>query len=167
VSGNHPIMAKSVPLTFLELFQIDPLFTKAGTVLAEARSRLEALDYDLAVRRAQESLELFVKNLFRFLQRAYPTTHDLKKELYSLIEAIEAFEGHSIERRQIARLVLAGSVLNLWRSPAFYGDETLNVGNLFDKREAELAISYAELGQLVTSIVRDRVYAAAADAQKT
>ena len=72
-------MAKSVPLTFLELSEIDPLFTKAGTVLAEARSRLEALDYDLAVRRAQESLELFVKSLFRFLQRAYPTTHDPKK----------------------------------------------------------------------------------------
>lgn len=158
-------MPKSAPLDFPELWDIDHLFNKAGTVLMEARNRLEAFDYDLAVRRAQESLELFLKSLFRFLQRPYAATHDLKKELHSLIEAIEALEGHSIERRQIARLVLAGSVLNLWRSPAFYGDETLNVGGLFDKGEADLAISYAELGQFVTSIVRGQVYAAAASSQ--
>jgi hypothetical protein len=48
-------------------------------------------------------------------------------------------------------------VLNLWRSPAFYGDETLNVGNLFDKREAELAISHAELGQFITTVVAEDV----------
>ena len=82
-----------------------------------------------------------------------------------MIEAIEALEGHSIERPQIARLVLAGLVLNLWRSPAFYGDETLNVGDLFDKQEAELAISYAELGQFVVGIVRNQVFVAAASSQ--
>ncbi len=158
-------MPKSTSLSFVELSEIDHLFTRADTILTEARSRLEAIDHDLAVRRAQESLELFLKSLFRFLQRAYPTTHDPKKELYSLIEAIEALEGHSIERRQIARLVLAGSVLNLWRSPAFYGDETLNVGDLFDKQEAELAISYAELGQFVVGIVRNQVFVAAASSQ--
>jgi HEPN domain-containing protein len=152
-------MPKSASLSLVELSEIDRLFTKADTILAEARSRLEAMDYDLAVRRAQESLELFLKSLFPFLQRPYPATHDLKKELYTLVEALKDY---ALEKRQIARLVLAGSVLNLWRSPAFYGDETLNVVGLFDKREAELAISYAELGQFVTSIVRDRVYAVAA-----
>lgn len=157
-------MPKSAPLSFPELWDIDHLFNKAGTVITEARNRLEAFDYDLAVRRAQESLELFLKSLFRFLQRPYPATHDLKKELYTLVEALKDYP---LEKRQIARLVLAGSVLNLWRSPAFYGDETLNVGGLFDKREADLAISYAELGQLVAGIVRNQVYAVAAGSQKT
>ena len=158
-------MPKSAPLGFPELGDIDQLFWKAGTILAEARSRLDALDCDLAVRRAQESLELFVKSLFRFLQRPYATTHDLRKEIYSLVGAIEAIEGHSIEKRQIARLVLASSVLNIWRLPAFYGDEALSVGSLFDRREAELAISYAELGQFVAGVIRDRLYAAAAGSQ--
>jgi len=155
-------MPKSAPLSFPELWDIDHLFNKAGTVITEARNRLEAFDYDLAVRRSQESLELFLKSLFRFLQRPYPATHDLKKELYTLVEALKDYP---LEKRQIARLVLAGSVLNLWRSPAFYGDETLNVGGLFDKREAELAISYAELGQFVAGIVRNQVYAVAAGSQ--
>lgn len=155
-------MPKSAPLSFPELWDIDHLFNKAGTVITEARNRLEAFDYDLAVRRSQESLELFLKSLFRFLQRPYPATHDLKKELYTLVEALKDYP---LEKRQIARLVLAGSVLNLWRSPAFYGDETLNVGGLFDKREADLAISYAELGQFVAGIVRNQVYAVAAGSQ--
>jgi HEPN domain-containing protein len=156
-------MRKSAPLSFPGLWDIDHLFNKAGTVLMEARSRLGAFDYDLAVRRAQESLELFLKSLFRFLQCPYPAIHDLKKEIYTLVEALKEYP---LEKRQIARLVLAGSVLSLWRSPAFYGDEALNVGGLFDQREAELAISYAELGQLVASIVRNQVYAATAGSQK-
>ena len=93
----------------------------------------------------------------------YRATHDVKKELYTLSEALK---NYAIEKRQIARLVLAGSVLNLWRSPAFYGDETLNVGGIFDRPEAELAVAYAELGQLVTSIVRVRVYETATSSAK-
>jgi hypothetical protein len=58
-------------------------------------------------------------------------------------------------------------VLHLWRLPAFYGDETLNVGKLFEKREAKFAISSAELGQFVTSVVPDRVYAVAEGSPKT
>jgi hypothetical protein len=43
--------------------------------------------------------------------------------------------------------VLANSVLHLWRLPAFYGDETLNVGGLFEESEAKLALSYAASAQ--------------------
>jgi len=156
-------MVKSSSLSLPELWDIDGLFTKSGTILAEARSRLNAFDHDLAIRRAQESLELSLKSLFRFLQLDYRATHDVRKELYALSEALK---NYAIEKRQIARLVLAGSVLNLWRSPAFYGDETLNVGGIFDRPEAELAVSYAELGQLVTSIVRVRVYEKAVSSAK-
>jgi HEPN domain-containing protein len=156
-------MAVSAAPSPPDLLEIDGLFTKAGTILAEARSRLNAFDHDLAVRRAQESLELSLKSLFRFLQLDYPATHDVRKELYTLSETLK---NYAIEKRQIARLVLAGSVLNLWRSPAFYGDETLNVGGIFDRQEAELAVSYAELGQIVTSVVRGRVYEKAASSAR-
>jgi len=43
--------------------------------------------------------------------------------------------------------VLAGSVLQLWRSPSFRGDETLSVGALFDRQYAEIALKYAERAQ--------------------
>lgn len=148
-------MKTSTPLTYSELADIDHLYTKADTILAEARSRLNAVDYDLAVRRAQESFELSLKSIFRFLQAEYPITHDVKKELYVLSEGLKEYP---IEKRQIGRLVLGGSVLNLWRSPAFYGDEKLQIGRLFDKAEADLAISYADSAHLVAAFVRHGVY---------
>lgn len=43
-------MAKSAPLSFPELWEIDHQFNKAGAVITEARNRLEVFDYDLAVR---------------------------------------------------------------------------------------------------------------------
>ncbi len=155
--GNHLHMSRnvSVRLRLAEVWEIDRLsFDKAQTILNEARNYLHDLNWDLAVRRAQESFELYLKSLFRFLQTEYPATHDLKKQIYALTEALK---GYQIDNRQVARLVLANSALHLRRSPAFYGDETINVGGLFDQREAELAVSYAELGQFVCTVVRSHV----------
>jgi len=59
--------------------------------------------------------------------------------------------------QQVARLVLANAVLGLWRLPAFYGDEKLGVANLFEPKDAELAVSYAELGSVVCN-VRSELY---------
>ena len=127
----------------------------------EAQAYLRCFDYDLAVRRAQEAFELYLKSVFRFLQAEYPTIHDVKKEIYALTAA---FKQHQIEpqiqARQVARLVLANSVLHLWRLPAFYGDETLNVGSLFDESEVKLALSYADSAQFACSVVRFHVLSA-------
>ena len=107
------------------------------------------------MRRSQEAFELYLKSLFRFLQREYPETHDLKKQIYELSVALKDF---NVDSRKVARLVLANSMLSLWRSPAFYGDEKLNVGGLFDSKEADLAISYADSAHSTCSIVRGHVY---------
>jgi len=57
-------------------------------------------------------------------------------------------------------------MLDIWRSPAFYGDERLNAGGLFDDVEAALAISYAELAQFVSAVVRSGVYQRAASLRR-
>ena len=147
---------QSSRLSLAALGEIDRLsFIKAGTILDEARNRLKAFDYDLVVRRSQEAFELYLKSLFRFLQTEYPASHDLTKQIYELSEALKEFQ---ITPQQVARLVLANEVLKLWRLPAFYGDEKLNVGGLFDASEAALALSYAESGQLVCGVVREYIY---------
>src|SRR5208337_5084651 len=111
--------SQSTPVTLADLGEIDRLsFIKAGSILDEARSRLKVFDYDLTVRRSQEAFELYLKSLFRFLQADYPATHNLRKQIYELTESLKQF---GIDSRQVARLVLANSVLGLWRSPAFYG----------------------------------------------
>jgi HEPN domain-containing protein len=143
------------PLTLKQLVDIDRFFTTASTVLDEARNHLKSFNYGLAIRRSQEAHELYLKSLLLFLQKEYPATHDLKRQIYELSEVLKGFQ---ITPQQVARLVLADAALGLWRSPAFYGDERLKVASIFDSKEAELAISYAELGQLVCSIVRSELY---------
>ena len=158
-------MPKTAVLTFAELAEIEQLsYLKANTILGEAQTRLRCFDYDLAVRRAQEAFELYLKSLFRFLQTQYPASHDLKKQIYELTTAFKQhqIDPNQIGPRRIARLVLANSMLHLWRSPAFYGDETLNVGGLFEEGEAKLALSYAEFAQFLCNVVRNYAYQRAA-----
>jgi HEPN domain-containing protein len=133
-----------------DLMKIGELCSKAGRILEEARVRMNAYDWDLTVRRSQETFELYLKSLFRYAQREYPRDHDLKKQTYDLTEALQQSQ---LDNRQIARLVLGNSVLSLWRSPAFYGDETLEISGLFNDSEAKLAVSYAESAQFVCSVV--------------
>lgn len=145
-----------------ELVEIDRQSAKARMILDEAR-RLKALDHDLAVRRSQEAFELYLKSLFRFLEADYPAAHDVGKQIYSLAKVLKRYQ---IDRRLAAVLVLANSTLAVWRSPAFYGDEKLNVGAIFNDAEAALAISYAEKAEMVCGIVRGQVYTEAST-QKT
>ncbi len=133
-------MAKPAVLALAELIKIDQLsYNKANRILGEAQAHLRCLDYDLAVRRAQEAFELYLKSVFRFLQAEYPAIHDVKKEIYALTVAFkqQEIQPHQIEARQVARLVLANSMLHLWRLPAFYGDETLSVAGLFEEKRGE------------------------------
>jgi hypothetical protein len=49
-------MSKNVVLTFTEMHEIEQLsYFKANTILSEAQNYLGRFNYDLAVRRAQES----------------------------------------------------------------------------------------------------------------
>jgi HEPN domain-containing protein len=148
-------MSKANALTLGDLAGIDELYSKATKILDEANAHTKTYDWDLTVRRSQEAFELYLKSLFRYVQREYPRDHDLKKQIYELTQALKESE---VDRRRVARLVLANSLLSLWRSPAFYGDETLNISGLFDEGEARLALSYAQSAQFVCSIVRGSVY---------
>lgn len=128
-------MPKTVALTLVEINEIDQhSYFTANTILGEARNYLQS-NYDLAVRRAQEALELYLKSMFRFLQVEYPASHDLKKPIYEKITAAlkqQEVDPNQIRQRQIARVVLANSVLHLWRSPecAAVDREKPGVGDL-------------------------------------
>jgi hypothetical protein len=72
-----------------------------------------------------ESVRLHLKKPLPVSALRVSRDHDLEKQIYELSVALNEF---SVDRRQVARLVLANSMLALWRSPTFYGDETLKVG---------------------------------------
>ena len=66
-------------------------FINAESILDGARKCLARYDCDLAVRRSQQSFELYLKTLCRLLQLQNPETHDLKKQIYDLSAALAEF----------------------------------------------------------------------------
>ncbi len=142
-------------LSYKELGEIDQLYSKATSILNEAREQLRSYGCDLAVRRSQEAVELHIKTIFRFVGMEYPRSHDLEKMIYAICVLLGEY---GVTREQVARMVLANSTVGLWRSPSFYGDETLGVAKLFRQKEAELAIAFAEEIRWVCEKVRSELY---------
>src|SRR5439155_12704523 len=100
-------------LSYAELAAIDQLYSRANSICSEARGRLDAYDWDLAVRRSQEAVELHVKALFRFIGKDYPRSHDLEKATYEISLLLA---GYGVSHQEVARMVLANSTLLLWRA---------------------------------------------------
>jgi len=145
-------------LTIRELQDIDQFYGKADPVLREARKYVESFDWDWAVRRSQEALELSIKSIFRFIRKDYPKDHDLEKHLYEIAKKLKEYD---VTAEEVALMVLANATLTLWRLPAFYGDEKLHIGKLFSEKEARLALWYAERVHSMCYRVRDRLYRSA------
>lgn len=146
-------------LSYKELGDIDQFHSRANAVLSEAREQLRSFEYDLAVRRAQEAVELYIKTIFRFAGVEYPRTHDLEKSVYDISQLLS---GYDIAQTEVARMVLANGTMSLWRSPSFYGDERLGVARVFRQKEAEVAIGFAEEVRMVCEKVRASLYRRAA-----
>ncbi|MFQ6051450.1 MAG: HEPN domain-containing protein [Candidatus Hydrothermarchaeota archaeon] len=95
----------------------DYLF-RAKRCLKEAETAFEEDDYPGAIRRAQESLELSVKGMLRYLGVEYPREHDVGDALEAIqtklpnyiVDRIPDFKKYLLE---LARI----------RGPAFYGYE--------------------------------------------
>ncbi len=149
-------------LSYKELGEIDHLYSRANAVLDEARAQLRSFSHDLAVRRAQEAIELYIKTTFRFTGSEYPKSHDLEKTIYEVWQLLAEY---GVTREEVARMVLANATMAVWRTPSFYGDERLGVAKLFREKEAEVGIRYAEEARTVCEKVRHQLYQRAPSAR--
>lgn len=150
-------------LSYQDLGDIDHLYSRANAILGEARGQARSFNYDLAVRRAQEALELYIKTTFRFTETEYPKSHDLGKTTYKVSQLLAEYQ---VTKEEVARVVLANATLGVWRIPSFYGDERLGVARLFRQKEAEVAIAYAEEVRVVCEKVRYQLYQRATSAKR-
>ncbi len=146
-------------LSYDELGEIDQFHSKANALLHAAREQLDSFDYDFAVRRSQEAVELYIKTIFRFIGAEYPKSHDLETAFHDVSRLLITYE---VGREKVARMVLANSTMGLWRSPSFYGDERLGVARVFRQKEAQVAIGFAEEIGAVCESVRSWFYRRAA-----
>lgn len=123
-------------------------FDNAKIILEEAKESFVKSHYHRTVRKCQESVELTLKGLLRFLDVDYPKVHDvapLVKEV--LLEK----ELENIEN--LDEIVKISGNLRITRELAFYGDEEGNIPQeIFGKEEGEKAIKDWEK---VLSFVQD------------
>jgi len=122
-------------------WEIDKFYSKADSILSEAREHAKKLEYDLCVRRSQEAFELFLKTMFKFIEQEYPLKHDISGEIYGVFSALKRF---GFLAQKVAQMVHRNHTLDLWRDKAFYGDEKLGVTSIFTEHESKAALSYAE-----------------------
>ncbi|MGH9462684.1 MAG: HEPN domain-containing protein [Vicinamibacteria bacterium] len=149
-------------LSYKELAEIDQLYSRANSIRSEAHTRVDSYAADLAVRRSQEAVEIYVKTIFRLIGKEYPRSHDLEKAIHEVCLLLDSF---GVNRQEVARTVLANSTLVLWRAPSFYGDERLGVARVFGEKEAKAAVGYADEVSMVCEKVRSTLYRRAASAK--
>jgi HEPN domain-containing protein len=128
-------------LTQEQYWEIDKFYSKADSILGEARDHSKKIEYDLCVRRSQEAFELFLKTMFKFIGREYPQKHDVAKEIYAVFDALKKYDFSALK---VAQIVHRNRTLGLWREKSFYGDEELGVASIFTELESKTALSYAE-----------------------
>jgi HEPN domain-containing protein len=138
-----------------QYWEIDKFYSKADSILREAREHAKKLEYDLCVRRSQEAFELFLKTMFKFIERVYPQKHDVSEEIYAVFDALKK---HDISAQKVAQIVHRNRTLGLWREKAFYGDEKLGVTSIFTEHETQVALAYAEAIMIDCSMTKSRIW---------
>ncbi len=107
-----------------QYWEVDKFYSKADSILKEARDHAKKFEYDLCVRRSQEAFELFLKTMFRFIERTYPQEHDIGNEIYKVHQALKRF---GFTAQKVAQIVHRNRTLGLWREKAFFDDEKLGL----------------------------------------
>jgi HEPN domain-containing protein len=113
----------------------------AANCLKQARSSLKAKDCALAVRRAQECVEMSLKAILRSMGVEYPKEHDVSK-------ALEVSRGKFPDwfSAKIPKFMEISKDLSKKRGPAMYGyeSEMKPSSDIFDEEDANSAISSAK-----------------------
>ncbi len=127
--------------------------TRAAMTLEEARAAASKGYYSLAVRRAQETVELSLKAALRFLAIEYPKEHDVSTVLRSVKELRPLPPWFAENLELMARV---SRELSWKRGAAFYGDEksATPASQLFTKEDGTQALRDAEeVFQLCTRLI--------------
>ena len=90
-----------------------------------------------------------------FLSRPYSKEHDVGEELYNIRNILNQ---HGNDDKKIAILVKESKTLAQWRETSFYGDEKLKVGGIFNEKDAEIALSYAENISIICEILKMKIF---------
>lgn len=114
--------------------------SRARLVFAEAKAARVDETHDLAVRRAQEVVELALKALLRACGLEVPRVHDVKEVLLRHRERLP-----EPARSRVEDMAAVSARLGRQRGPAFYGDEEAGLppSSLFTREDGDVAVDDA------------------------
>lgn len=135
-------------------WQTEKHYSKAMEILRESEEQLKKFNWDLVVRRAQESSELFIKIIFWLLEKDFSKIHDIGKNIYTVTDTLKEY---GLDSQKLAEIVLVSQTLSSWRETSFYGDEKLSITGIFSETEGRLAVSYAQKMMSYCAIVRTKI----------
>lgn len=155
---------------YQQLSDIDKLYSKAEEIRREASHlKNEQCNYDLAIRRSQEALELYLKVIFKLIKQDYPTGsrgHELSTGIRAIYERMKSIlKYYGFRKEDIVTILRASEVLASWRNLSFYGEEKLEelgIHESFTKKEADLALDYVSKASSLCFGIRDYFYKIAA-----
>lgn len=110
------------------------LASSAAKILSEAERAFKDSDWNYTIRRAQESVELYLKSLLSALNTEFPKVHDIGK---ICIEKLEQ-KGVLIDENIKTKVIQISKILSEKRGPAFYWEED------YTEEEAEDALNSAK-----------------------
>jgi len=110
------------------------LINESEELLKEAKRAYQSSQYNIAVRRAQETVELALKGLLIILGIEYPKIHDVGTVFYEQVKA----KGVKIEEKDLEKIKFISSQLTKEREASFYMEKD------YIKEEAEEASEGAE-----------------------
>ncbi|MCS4541302.1 MAG: HEPN domain-containing protein [Euryarchaeota archaeon] len=117
--------------------------TRAERTLNEAKNALLSKDYPLTIKRSQETVELSLKAVLRYLAIEYPKDHDVGDILLQAVKIRNLPDWFKVE---VDFMVNSSIDLAKKRGPAFYGDESSQKppSMLFNEPDGIKALKEAE-----------------------
>lgn len=123
------------------------LYKEALGCFKEAKNAMEERDWNRTIRRAQESVELFLKSILKALNIEFPKVHNVGKFFISALESREIF----IEEDAKEQIIRISDELCEKRAPAFYWEKE------YTQKEAEQSLIDAEYIREIVEKLRDRI----------
>ncbi|KPV64434.1 MAG: HEPN domain protein [Candidatus Bathyarchaeota archaeon BA1] len=114
---------------------------QAEAALKAARIHYDNWNYTSCIHQAQLAVELTLKALLKKFTGDFPKIHDVGAALMEHAEKLP-----EPVKEKVGRLWFISKTLAAWREPSVYGLEARQVApdKLFGKKDAEVAIGYAE-----------------------
>lgn len=110
------------------------LIQESGELLKEAKRAYQSSQYNIVVRRSQETVELALKGLLIILGIEYPKIHNVGTVFYEQVKA----KGVKIEEKDLEKIKFISSQLTKEREASFYMEKD------YIQEEAEEALEGAE-----------------------